>query len=380
MSSVVEELVRGRFGAAEVARDAALEAAVAGLALFEPGRVRPSERVVAGVPVAGAGFDRALAARVDAAPRRWPGGAPAAVVVTHDVDAFDGLSWFGVRLAGWGYTTARALARREWAAAQRTARRARAWVGYRWRGEDPVADFERWMALEDALGLRSTFFFLALRRALSREGRLYRVDDPRVRAVLRALVDGGWSIGLHAARYGSETAAGLAEQRARLEAAAGARVRAVRYHYLTARFPEAWRTMAAAGFDISSNVGFHPPGQGFRTGTAWPHRPIGAAGPWEVPMALMDAAHGPVAGGLVEVFEALLAEAAAVGGVVVLNFHTNYRAEVDAPGVHRAFEAIARRCRALADRGEVALMTLDGVVAHVAEAAGVGGGCVGPLG
>lgn len=374
MSPSLDELVRVRFGGSlPVGAAAGLRVAARGLCRFTPGRVMPvGGGEVAGVPVAGAVFDRALMAAVGAAPRRWPGGAQAAVVLTHDVDAFDGLSFFGVRALGWAVAAARAAALRDRAELRRTARRARAWAGMRWRGEDPVADFEHWMALEAEFGVRSTFFFLALTRALSREGRMYRLGDRRVRRVLRALVEGGWRIGLHASRYGSGSAMGLADQRRRLEDAAGVAVRSVRHHYLTARFPGGWRTMRAAGFDISSNVGFHPPGQGFRTGTAWPYRPLGGAGPWEVPIGLMDAAHGPVPGALGAVFEVLLAEVMAVGGALVLDFHSNYRAEVDAPGVHAAYVGILERLAGAAARGEVAVMTLEGAMDHVA--AGLMGG------
>ncbi|MEZ4436610.1 MAG: hypothetical protein R3F65_29775 [bacterium] len=358
-----------------VAGDGAVRAGVAGLARFEPGRVAAVGRRVAGVPVAGAGFDRLLAARVAAAGggRRGGGrGARVAVVVTHDVDAFDGLSWFGVRAAGWAAAGARALWRGDRAGARRTARRARAWAGWWRRGSI------RWRTSSGGWRWRGSWGSGRRSSSWRWSGRC-RGRGGCIGWMIRGCGGccGRWWRGggrWGCTRRGSGAIRwGLAAQRERLEAAAGARVRAVRHHYLSARFPMGWRVMRAAGFEVSSNVGFHPPGQGFRTGTAWPHRPLGAAGPWEVPMALMDAAHGPVAAGLWPVFEALVAEAAAVG-VVVLNFHTNYRAEVDAPGVHRAFERIARWCRGAADRGEVALMTLDGVVDHVAAAAGVGGG------
>ena len=85
-------------------------------------------------------------------------------------------------------------------------------------------------------------------------------------------------------------------------------------------------------------------------------------------MALMDAAYGPASPRLVPVFDRLLDEARAVGGVVVINFHTNYRAEVDAPGVHRAFEVILERVRQAREAGHVATMTLGEVADHVAGA------------
>lgn len=87
-------------------------------------------------------------------------------------------------------------------------------------------------------------------------------------------------------------------------------------------------------------------------------------------MALMDAAHGPAAARLVPLFDRLLAEAQAVGGALVVNFHTNYRAEVDAPGVHRAYEAILERVRRAVDGKALVALTLGAAVAHVARAAG----------
>lgn len=371
--TAVDALLRARFGSAAVGDlrdDPEVEAMVAGLAGYRPGRTPPGPDAeeIGGVRVAPASLDRALNRRAAMPTRPWPGGARAAVILTHDVDAFDGLSHFPVRLAGWGFTAVRALTRGDGVTFARTARRAARWSRWWLTRHDPVADFERWMALESRYGVRSTFFFLALEEALSREGRMYRVDDPRVVRVMRTLAHHGWRIGLHASRYGSD-AAGLAAQRRRLEAAVGRPVRAVRHHYLSAPFPQGWRDMARAGFDVSSNVGFHPPHQGFRTGTAWPHRPLGADGPWEVPLALMDAAYGPGAHAVEPVFERLLAEVEAVGGALVLDFHSNYRADVDAPGVHAAYERILERVRVAVEAGRVACLTLEDAIDHVARAA-----------
>ncbi len=369
----VVEALRVRFGpiiASAHAHDPALQAHIDRWAGFTAGRAPPGPDAldVDGLPVAPARADRAIMARIGAPVARWPGGARAAVIITHDVDAFDGLSYFPVRMTGWLTTTARSLAAGDRRAAARTARRAARWSAWWARRYDPVADFERWMALESRYGVRSTFFFLSLARALSREGRMYRVADPRVARVMRTLVHHGWRVGLHASRYGSD-GPGLLEQRQRLEDAVGRPVRAVRHHYLSAPFPAGWRDMRRAGLDISSNVGFHPPHQGFRTGTAWPHRPLGADGPWEVPMALMDAAYGPAAARLEAVFERLLDEAIAVGGALVLNFHSNYVAEVDAPGVHRAYGRILERIRLAVEAGDVANMPLEDAVDHVAARA-----------
>lgn len=251
--------------------------------------------------------------------------------------------------------------------ARTIAKRALQWSRWRMQGTDPVNDISAWQALEAEHNIRSTFFFLSLQKALSKEGRLYRIDDSRVLRVLHSLYEGGWEVGLHAARYGSDSTVGLERQRIRLENALGHQVNALRYHYLTANFPEAWRHMADAGFTISSNVGFHPPYQGFRTGTAWPYRPLAHEGSpiIEVPVALMGVAHGPARSQLFNFFQWLVEQTRKVGGLLVINFHTNYVAEIDAPGVHRQFKDIVMETQRLVSEGEAVTLTMSQVADHI---------------
>ena len=209
-----------------------------------------------------------------------------AIAVTHDVDLFDGLSLFGLRVASWAASTMTAVAKAQLARATEIVARGLQWTRWWINNHDPIADIAHWQALEAEHGIRSTFFFLSLAKALSKEGRLYRVSDPKVKRVLRSLRDGGWEVGLHAARYDSSDALGLERQRIRLENAAGCRVQSVRYHYLTARFPQAWSDMHDAGFTVSSNVGFHPRTRAFERPRAgltghWPISiPIYMRCPW----------------------------------------------------------------------------------------------------
>ncbi|MEE2788831.1 MAG: hypothetical protein VX589_15955 [Myxococcota bacterium] len=337
---------------------------------FNPGRAAPESPSLSidGVGIVDPHFDFALdKIRGHHALRPWPGGAPMAIAITHDVDLFDGLSYFGLRAAGWAASTARALLRAQAVRAAEIVRRGLQWTRWWFANHDPVADISHWQALEAEHGVRSTFFFLALQKALSKEGRLYRVDDPRVKQTLRSLRDGGWEIGLHAARYESGDALGLERQRVRLENAAGCRVSSIRYHYLTAQFPQAWQHMVDAGFTVSSNVGFHPPHQGFKTGTSWPYRPLAHRGRalYEMPMALMDLAHGPARPRLADFFDHLITQVKRVGGLLVINFHTNYRADIDAPGVHAQFVDILGKIKRRAQAGDAAVLTLRDAEAHV---------------
>ena len=337
---------------------------------FVPGEVPPEtpEFISNDVLVAGPSLDRLFDESLGGPKRRtWPGGAPMGIAVTHDVDLFDGLSYFGLRAAGWVASGAQALLTGQMTRFQSTLNRAIQWTRWWASNTDPVNDISAWQALEAEHGIRSTFFFLSLAQALSKEGRLYRVNDPRVVRVLKSLHSNGWEIGLHAARYESDNALGLERQRVRLENALGASVNAIRYHYLTANFPNAWRHMADAGFTVSSNVGFHPPYQGFRTGTAWPYRPLAHQGHdlVEMPMGLMDVAHGPARSELSTIFDWLCSQTAQVGGLLVINFHTNYVAEIDAPGVHEQFREILGKIQAKVRAGQAATVTVSEAARHI---------------
>ena len=127
--------------------------------------------------------------------------------------------------------------------------------------------------------------------------------------------------------------------------------------------------MANAGFTISSNVGFHPPHQGFKTGTSWPYRPLAhqQRDLYEMPMALMDLAHGPARPKLSEFFDYLVERVARVGGLLVINFHTNYRADIDAPGVHAQFIDILGKIRQRVEAGNAVTLTLQDVARHLKE-------------
>lgn len=364
-------LVQDRYQTADLSADSIAEH-VDNLLQFTPGEVPPDEPefLSNGVAVAGPSLDRTFDDIFgDTKKRAWPTGAPMAIAVTHDVDLFDGLSHFGLRAAGWVASSAQALLRGQVDRFRSTVERASQWTRWWATNKDPVNDISAWQALEAEHGIRSTFFFLSLAKALSKEGRLYRADDPRVIRVLKSLHSGGWEVGLHAARYESDTTLGLERQRVRLENALGTAVKAIRYHYLTASFPDAWRHMADAGFTVSSNVGFHPPYQGFRTGTAWPYRPLAHQGNalFEMPMALMDVAHGPARTQLSCIFDWLCTQTTEVGGLLVINFHTNYIADIDAPAVHQQFREILGKIKTMVTAGQAVTLTMSEAVDHLME-------------
>ena len=265
-----------------------------------------------------------------------------AVCITHDVDLFDGLSYFPLRFTGWVHTAAKAKRAGDQKHYQRTLKRIREWTKLWWKAEDPIAHFEPWLDLSRKYDFKATYFFLSVEKALSREGRLYTFSDPRVHSLLQQLQDQGHEIGLHANRFESGSIEGLKRQKHRLEKAIQNPVTQIRHHCLTLNFPHGWYDLIHAGFRLSSNVGHHPPNQGYLNGSSWPFpilfpqeksrsmKPL-----WECPMAIMDVAYGPAASRLWASLTHLLQDLKLRGGVCVLNFHPHYRVECEAPRVHQ---------------------------------------------
>ena len=274
-------------------------------------------------------------------PAPWEGEARTAVCFTHDVDLFDGLSYFPLRATNWLLMAARSLQKRDLESLRRVHTRATKWVKLWWRDEDPILGFRPLLELADRYELPSDYFFLSVERALSPEGRLYTFHDPRVIDLLQTLSQRDVEIGLHASRLESQDQAGLLRQKRRLEIAWGRSISSIRHHCLKTRFPSSWFDMIEAGFTRSSNVGHHPPHQGFINGSAWPYPVCSPSGQlWEIPMTIMDVAYGPALSHLSTCVEIALQSMRHTGGVLVLNFHPHYQTEVEASGVAQQYMKI----------------------------------------
>jgi peptidoglycan/xylan/chitin deacetylase (PgdA/CDA1 family) len=274
----------------------------------------------------------------------WPDGKRAAVCLTHDVDAFDGTSYLALRKLFWLAKSMQKLYGFKIGESKKYLQNMRKWHNIK---KDPIFAFDRWMGLESKYGFRSTFFFMALNKALSREGRRYSYRNPLVGRVVRELKGAGWEVGLHAARYNNMDVDYLKKQKDRLEQIIGEEIIGCRHHWLRVRLPKSWCLYRTAGLKYSSNVGWDLGYNGFRAGTSIPYWPLFSDRHennrlLEIPFHLIDSSDIADPLKYEELFLSYLIKIKIVGGCLTLVFHQEYFDEDVAPNVGRLYERILK--------------------------------------
>lgn len=206
----------------------------------------------------------------------WPDRKPFAVCLTHDVDHVSAFSLLqGIR------RTRKALSQTSWKARAR-----RVIVGSMQvlrslsAAKDPLHCYEHWLKIEEAVGARSTFFFLPdhVRKPHASDG-LYRYSDVvrfdgqrcTVAEMMREMDRRGWEIGLHATWYAFDDVDELKRQKEQIERVVGHEIVSVRQHYLHYDIRVTPRAHDEAGFQYDSTLGFND-NVGFRFGTSYPWR------------------------------------------------------------------------------------------------------------
>ena len=191
---------------------------------------------------------------------RWPGNAPYAATLTHDVDN---------------------ITRPRHHLIERRARFGTGDFLLALLGIRSVYDNIAYVAsLERANGLRSSFYLLSS-----------GYDLGKVSAKLRSLHRDGWDIGLHGDFGTHDSAEKFTEALSRLKSRTGVEPSGVREHYLRFDFGKTWEIADSAGLDYDTSVG-NRDSLGFRIGISTPFHPPDAS--WrpirllELPLVLMD--------------------------------------------------------------------------------------------
>ncbi len=190
----------------------------------------------------------------------WPGAAPFAVCLTHDVDNIE----------------------RPPEHVERVKDRFSPSDYARWRrGELSLYDnVEEIARREGRAGFRSSFYYMSAEYPLA-----------RARAAARRISRKGWEVGLHGDFGTHDSYPRMREAVERLERGLGIRPRGLREHYLRFDYARSWGVMERAGFDYDSTVGNNDR-LGFKLGLAAPFHPPDPR--WrpmrllELPLSLMD--------------------------------------------------------------------------------------------
>lgn len=152
----------------------------------------------------------------------------------------------------------------------------------------PLWNFSRIMAVEEAYGARSSFFFM-VQDPGSRDF-AYRIED--CEEIIKELSDRGWDVGLHGGCTAYNDPVEMSEKKARLEHVLGKKVVGYRNHYIRMRVPDTWEHIANAGFEYDTTLGYADC-IGFRNGMCHPFRPFNLRTGeeidiFEIPLAIMD--------------------------------------------------------------------------------------------
>ncbi len=248
-----------------------------------------------------------------------------AVWATHDVDRLMIKYGLLLKLPVWLFFAAKQLVRGN-------KENGRYWLRKCFRNlksrEDSIYEsIQKLAELEKEHRLKSTYFFMGLRRGISWGERLrYPISHPKAKNLLRHLVGDGNEIGLHPGRYKPFDKGHLINQQRNLEHALGKTVNVLRNHHLLVHYPDSWKMAEACGVSVCSNVGWRS-GNGFRAGTCWPYHPFDIHADrqlniLEIPMIYMDNANDAKSEIVREVLS-LANEVSLVHGVLTINFHTH---------------------------------------------------------
>ncbi len=219
-------------------------------------------------------------------------------------------------------------------------------------GRDPFRRATARMREEvEARGGRSTYFFKA--GAHGFRDVAYSLTTSFMRAQMRALIEGGFGIGLHPSYFAWDRLDWMHEEHERLQKASGQPIDSVRMHYLRWSHPDTPRLLAREGFRVDSTVGFSA-SAGFRAGTCMPFALFDTNAMqelelWEVPLIAMESAifnrlgaSGAVA---VDLTRSLMQTCEELGGVFTGLWHNTLWDEAEYPGWGHHFTWTLDRAR-----------------------------------
>lgn len=272
-------------------------------------------------------------------PPRWPGNAPFALALTHDVDRLQSWTFAKIKRAVRMGVPEFSLPERLWRVLW-SATRAANWSG----------NFHFILELEKRYHAGSTFYFVSKNRM--ELDPIYTLSGKRVSRGIRAIQQAGSAIGLHGSFLSYGSTGMLREEKLLLERQLGQTVAGIRQHYLRLDPDVTFAAQEKTGFRYDTSVGFHG-APGYRAGTSLPFHPFNrktnrAFGLLEIPMILMDTVLWLEnnlylnSGESWETIMTYLETTRDTGGLLVINWHNNNIHPQDVTGFTAVYERILR--------------------------------------
>jgi hypothetical protein len=272
--------------------------------------------------------------RASGAPPRWPGDKQFCLCLTHDVDGVQEYRW---RERWRTLPLLKNVPAKQKAMIYGSFAKELACLILPARHRN-MSSLDVWVDAEVKHGFKSTFFFMADPiPEPTWEDPLYRYNDRAVfegrqmsvREIMRTLCEGGWDIGLHGSSRSHISSDLLRKEKASLQEALGAEVKAVRQHHLFCDVRRTPRAQAEAGFLVDSTFGSNMQ-MGFRCGTGLPFpfydlkhdRELSLL---EIPLVIQDLALSQAVAGdgqlMLKVCLEFMDRVAEVGGALTLLWH-----------------------------------------------------------
>ena len=262
-------------------------------------------------------------------PRKWfwPGMAPAACLLTHDIDWFT-YSPFHKQVVRQSSNPVRLL---------------RLALGSLVGGRDYGWNIPEMVRLEQDHGFRATYFFQTD----------YGSADAAelLKKSVELLRSASFEMGLHGAHSSHDDATALAAELDSFRRNTGESPQGLRYHILKFEPPKTWELEHAAGLAYDATF-FYNRFFGFRAGTCLPYHPFAGGSRLpilELPTSYMDwtALHKELGSKeQLEIFERTRATVEGHHGVLVANFHNTYMNEETFPTMYRIFASLLETAEA----------------------------------
>lgn len=217
---------------------------------------------------------------------RWPGDAPFALFLSHDVDQIYDREPFRI-LADVNHVR-RVLSKGEAGRASLALRR----IGRSVLRPKPAADFfQKLLGIEQRHRFRSTFYLLH-DPYWSRHGPRYTFRSTALRHIVEMIRECGGEIGVHGGYYRFNNRDAYRQSREAVRESFGVEAVGIRNHYLRFSYPETWRAQEAAGFEYDATYGWRRQ-LGARAGLPFPFHPYDlergrAFDLIELPLTVMD--------------------------------------------------------------------------------------------